>query len=350
MHAPSSDADKRRSLGDAIVDRYRVVDHDASNQAEMDDLGSYQGVPLQVNYHAVEANLLVALDVVEPHYYAGYSGGNKTVSIGCAGAATLNEVRTARFLDDLSLHAPDSPDNMAYVVEREIGRRAGLRFVLNAVVDVDGNVTAVSAGAPNAVHDLLVGLARSYYEVNVPRKDYNVLIAGNGRARTRTLYHASRAVVAIGLASEPVLEKGGVIILPLRCEGARPPDMREQQFYEALTSARDMYTVMRRLSQRGIRTGEQRAYMFAQTLIAQNYHVIAVGADCLEQARDCGLIAARDMLEAASLAETIVGKKPRVLMLPHAAHLIPMHRWVYTPDDGNEDENDIYIRAIMSDN
>jgi hypothetical protein len=154
------------------------------------------------------------------------------------------------------------------------------------------------------------------------------------------------------------LVKGGVIILPVRCGETSEKDVRERQFYEALAGATDMSTVMRQLSQRGMRSGEQRAYMLAQTMIAQNYHVIVVGPDCADQARDCGLISAHDMLEAASLAETIAGKSPRVLMLPHAAHLIPVHRWQPTPEDeidpeaniGLDEDRDIYIRPIISDN
>jgi lactate racemase len=349
LHRPSTAEEKRHSLGDAIMKRFRVVDHDARDQSMLDELGTFDGVPLQASYHAVEADLLVAVDVVEPHYYAGYSGGNKTVAIGCAGEATLNEVRGARFLDDLTVHPPDSRDNLYITVERELAKRAGLMFVLNAVVDVDGQITAVSAGAPNAVHDMLVDYARRLYEVDVPRADYNIIIAGNGGAKIRTLYHASRAAVSIGLAQDPVLVKGGVIILPVRCAGARPPDTRERQFYEAMLGATDMSTLRRQLSQRGIRTGEQRAYMLAQTMLAQNYHVIVVGADCADIARDCGLITAHDMLEAANLAETIVGKSPRVLMLPHAAHLIPIFRWRPDSEPLNGDE-DIYIQPIISDN
>ena len=355
LHQLSTAEEKRQSLGEAIVSRYRVVDHDASNQAELDDLGTFEGVPLQVNYHAVEADLLVAVDVVEPHYYAGYSGGNKTISTGCAGEATLNEVRAARFLDDLSVHPADTRDNLLQMVGREIARRTGLMFVLNAVVNVDGQIVAVSAGAPNVVHDTLVEFARKLYEVYVPRDDYNIVITGSGTSKVRTLYHASRAAVAIGLAQDPVLVKGGVIILPVRCNTTSEADTRERQFYEALSGATDMNTVMLQLSQRGIRSGEQRAYMLAQTMIAQNYHVVVVGADCGDLARDCGLIPANDLLEAANLAETIVGRSPRVLMLPHAAHLIPIHRWHPQPDDNfdrdaNAGDEDIYIQSIISDN
>jgi nickel-dependent lactate racemase len=351
LHHPSTEEEIRNSLGDDVLAHYSVVDHDAGNIAELDDLGTYQGVPMQINYRAAEADLLLAIDVVEPHYYAGYSGGNKTISVGCAGAATLNEIRTARFLDDRTTHPADSPDNLSLSVEREIARRAGLIFILNAVVDVDGNIVAVGAGAPNAVHDTLVGVARKIYEVDVPRNDYNIIVAGDGHTKVRSLYHASRAAVAIGLAEDPVLVKGGVIILPVRCgDATNVADRREQHFYNALLGATDMDTVQRQLSQRGIRSGEQRAYMLAQTIIGQKYHVIAVGADCVDLARDCGLIGAHNMLEAASLAETLVGKRPRVLMLPHAAHFIPVgRRW--HPEVGEESNGeDIYIQPIISDN
>jgi nickel-dependent lactate racemase len=352
LHQPSTLTEKRHSLGQVITDRYAIVDHDPTNQTELNDLGTFEGIPLQINYHAVEADLLVAIDVVEPHYYAGYSGGNKTVSIGCAGEATLNEARAVRFLDDLVIHPADTPDSLSMKVEREIGRRAGLIFVLNAVVDVNGQIMAVSAGAPNAVHDMLMRFARGVYEIDVPRNDYNIIIAGDGSSKKRTLYHASRTAVAIGLAPERVLAKGGVIILPVYCGSDSHMDMREQQFYEALLRANDMDTVMQQLSQRGVRNGEQRAYMLALTIQVQGYHVIVVGEDCSDLARDCGLIPAHDMLEAANLAETIVGKLPRVLMLAHASRFVPINRWHIADGESGtpEPEDGIYIRSIISDN
>ncbi|HEU0113584.1 MAG TPA: lactate racemase domain-containing protein, partial [Thermomicrobiales bacterium] len=78
-HRPSTDAEKRAKLGAAIVDRYRVVDHDASDDAAlvavMDGPG---GIPFRINRALVEADLALATGVVEPHQYAGYSGGAKT--------------------------------------------------------------------------------------------------------------------------------------------------------------------------------------------------------------------------------------------------------------------------------
>ena len=358
LRQPSTPAQKRHSLGQDILDRYTVVDHDPTDRGVLNELGTYQGVSLQINYHAVDADLLVAIDVVEPHYYAGYSGGNKTVSVGCVGEVTLKEARAVRFLEDTVIHPAYTPDNLSVMVEREIGRRAGLMFVLNAVVDVEGRMASVSAGAPNAVHDMLIRFARGIYEVDVPRSDYNVIIASDGKSiasdggsRMPTLYHGSRAAIAIGLSLERVLLKGGVIILPVYCGGDSHMDAREQHLYEALLSANDMDTVMQQIAHRGVRSGDQRAYMLAHTIQVQGYHVIVVGADCGDLARDCGLIPAHNMLEAANLAETIVGKRPRVLMLPHAAQFAPINRWRpadVTPQTHEEDG--IYIRSIISDN
>ena len=363
LRAPSTVAEKLHSLGQAIVDRYTIVDHDPTDLAELNDLGRVQGIPLQMNYRAAEADLLIAVDLVEPHYVAGFSGGDKTVSMGCVGEATLKEMRAVRFLDDMVIHPAGSQaaDSLAMIVEREVGRRAGLMFVLNAVVDLECHIVAVSAGAPNVVRNVLIQFARSVYEIDVPHNDYNIVItgnhagAGNGRAKKDSLYHASRAAIAIGLSPERVLAKGGVIILPVYCgnSGWGKLDVREQHFYEALLSANDMDTVMQQITQRGVRMGEQRAYMLAHTIQVEGYHVIVEGADCIDLARDCGLIPAHNMLEAANLAETIVGKRPRVLMLPRATHslCVPINRW-HTRDTSSEiaEQDGIYIRSIISDN
>jgi nickel-dependent lactate racemase len=76
MHRKSTPAEKIAKLGVKVVERYRVVDSEPQNPAALVDLGVTQaGVPVQVHRLAVEADLLIATGIVEPHQYAGYSGG-----------------------------------------------------------------------------------------------------------------------------------------------------------------------------------------------------------------------------------------------------------------------------------
>ena len=84
-HRASTDAEKRAKLGDAIVDRYRVVDHDAANDDGLATLPEpVDGLVFRINREAIEAGILISTGRVEPHQYAGFSGGGKTVAIGCA--------------------------------------------------------------------------------------------------------------------------------------------------------------------------------------------------------------------------------------------------------------------------
>jgi nickel-dependent lactate racemase len=96
MHRPSTAEEKVAKLGQAVVERYRVIDNEPQNPTALVDLGVTEGgVPVSAHRAAVETDLLIATGLVEPHQYAGYSGGRKTLAVGAAGEA-LSPTPTAR--------------------------------------------------------------------------------------------------------------------------------------------------------------------------------------------------------------------------------------------------------------
>jgi len=100
MHRPSTHEEKVAKLGQAVVDRYRVIDSEPQNPAALVDLGKTEtGIPLSVNKTAYEADLLIATGIVEPHQYAGYSGGRKTLAVGAAGEAMIAYTHGAQMVD-----------------------------------------------------------------------------------------------------------------------------------------------------------------------------------------------------------------------------------------------------------
>ena len=88
LHRPMTAAERIAKLGVDLAGRARIVDHRALDPDALMTLGEIDGLPVVVNRLCVETNLLIATGVVEPHQYAGYSGGAKTVVIGCGGEAT----------------------------------------------------------------------------------------------------------------------------------------------------------------------------------------------------------------------------------------------------------------------
>jgi len=329
MHRPSTFEEKLAKLGAEVALRYQVVDHQAQNPALLANLGSLgrphidlpADVPVFINRLAAEADLLIATGVVEPHQYAGYSGGGKTVTVGCGGEATISATHGPAFLDDPRVRLGRVMGNPFQTAMRQAAKRAGLDFVVNVVLDADRQAVAVQAGHPIAVHEQLVETARQLYEVPVPQQ-YDVVVANIDSPKDENLYQATRAPTYVGLASTPVAREGGVIIVPARCPEGPGRGLGEQRFFERLAQASDLRALLEELRQHGIQAGEQRAYMLAQVLL--KHTVIIVGAECSDVVRDCKMVPAATMDEAVSLARDIVGDQASVLVLPHALQTLPV--------------------------
>ena len=136
MHRKSTQAEKIAKLGANIVDRYRVIDNEPQNPSALVDLGVTQaGVPVQVHHAAIEADLLIATGIVEPHQYAGYSGGSKTLSVGAAGEALIAYTHGPAFIDNPHTRLGKTDGNPFQEAVTEAGQRAGLRFIINVVLD-----------------------------------------------------------------------------------------------------------------------------------------------------------------------------------------------------------------------
>lgn len=329
MHRPSTFEEKIAKLGADIALRYEVLDHQAQNPKELANLGSMgrphldlpMDVPVFANRLAAEADLLVATGVVEPHLYAGYSGGGKIVTVGCGGEATIAALHSPAFLEDPRVRLGRVESNSFQAAVREGAQRAGLKFVSNVVLDGNLRPVAVQSGEPVSVHNQLVEIARRLYEVAVPQQ-YDVVVAGIGGPKDVNLYQASRAPTYIGLASKPVVREGGVIITPARCWEGVGQGPGEQRFFKTLSETNDLRALLDDLRKRSAEAGEQRAFMVAQVLIKNT--IIIVGSECPDAVRACKMIPAATMEEAAAIARGIVGDTASTLIVPHALQTLPI--------------------------
>lgn len=213
LHRPSTSAERLAKLGAAIVSRYRIIDHNALDPGGLIDLGNVNGIPLVVNRHCIETDLLLATGVVEPHQYAGYSGGAKTVVIGCGGEATISATHGPAMLDHPGTRLGAINGNPFQAFVRAGGERAGLRYVINTILDETGAPIVIAAGPPALVHDYLVAQARTIYEAPVAQP-VHIARAGVDGPKAVNLYQASRAATYLALAENTPLLPGAPILLP----------------------------------------------------------------------------------------------------------------------------------------
>ena len=319
MHRPSTMKEKLAKLGPEIVERFPVYDHDPT---QVMTIGEIDGIPVQVNARLVEpGTLVVALGVVEPHQYAGYSGGAKTVVIGCGGPDTIAATHGPRYLDHPGTRLGNIEGNPFQQFVRQAGRMIGLRWVNNVILNSNNEVVDQWSGPPDIVHDALVARARRLYEVPVAAP-YDVVIAGVGAPKDANLYQASRAATYIGLSSRPVIRPGGVIIMAASMPEGAGQGAGERNFIAALRRNNDLTAMMEEMRQVGCRPGEQRAYMLAQLLT--RYRVIVVGARDADLIQAAHLTPAASMDEALALAQQWSGGPARGLLVSHALQTIPV--------------------------
>jgi len=322
MHRKSTQAEKLAKLGSGIVERYRVIDNEPQNPAALVDLGTTQaGVPVQVHRAAVEADLLIATGIVEPHQYAGYSGGSKTLSVGAAGEALIAHTHGPAFVDNPHTRLGKIEGNPFQEVVTESARLAGLRFILNVVLDDAKRVLRVRAGDPILAFQDLVAFARSVYEVPIPNQ-YDIVIGGVGYPKDSNLYQASRAPSYLFFAPVSVVRQGGYFIIPARCEEGAGDGVGEQRFLSAMRDAPNIRSILDDGRRNGYPPGQQRAFVMAKVL--ENTHVIIVSSECPELVTACKMIPAATMEEAFAIASNELGVKCQVLVVPHAMLTLPV--------------------------
>lgn len=322
MHRPSTPDEKVAKLGRAVVERYRVIDNEPQNPEALVNLGTTaSGIPLSVHRAASDADLLIATGLVEPHQYAGYSGGRKTVAVGAAGEAMIAHTHGPKMADHPGTRLGRIEGNPFHEAVTEAARRSGLQFILNVVLDDNKQVIAVKAGEPESTFDELVAVAREVYEVSVPRQ-YDVVIGGVGYPKDTNLYQASRAASYLFFAPTPVVKNGGFIIIAAPCQEGAGEGVGEQRFFETMRDAGDMPSLLDKLRRTGYPPGAQRAFVMAKVL--EKTHVIVVGAQDPDLIRDCKMIPQDTIENALELVMRELEDPRDILVVPRALLTLPI--------------------------
>jgi nickel-dependent lactate racemase len=278
-------------------------------------------VPFLLNRAAIEADILLATGRVEPHQYAGFSGGGKTVAIGCASDAIIAYTHGPAMLDLPGTRLAQLAGNPFQEAVRAVAKAARLAFVANVVMDDHDRLVAIGYGAPEAVQDHLAEIAAGMYTAEIPGQ-VDIAVAGVGYPKDVNLYQASRAASYLQYGPVPVVRDGGVIIIPAACPEGAGEGAGEQRFREAMQHPGGLAAIITEARASGIRPGEQRAYIMAS--VFSRVSVIVAGAEHPDEARAMGFLTAADIESALEQAADVVGRPASALIVPHALLTLPV--------------------------
>lgn len=235
-HRGNTDAELRAMLGDELVDRVRVVNHDARDKATLTFLGEHgDGVPVWINSEWVQADLRITTGFVEPHFFAGFSGGPKLVTPGLAGLETVLVLHDAQRIGDPKATWGVLDDNPVHKDIRAAAAAAAPHFSFDVILNREQKVIEAFAGELGPMHEAACEAAQRFAMQAVPAPFDVVVTSNSGYPLDQNLYQAVKGMSA----AAKVVKPGGLIVCAAECRDGFPGHGSYRQLLEASTSPRD---------------------------------------------------------------------------------------------------------------
>ena len=218
-HRPNGRGELLEMLGEPIVGRYPVVNHGAFDEDGLVHLGEVDpSVPVWLNRRWVDADVRVTTGFVEPHFFAGFSGGPKLVAPGLAGFRTTMRLHDAEMIGSPHARWGVTEGNPIHDAIRRIAARAGVHFSVDVAINRERRITAVAAGEIFAVHRTMAArVKRSAMQAfDAP---FDVVVTTNsGYPLDQNLYQSVKGLSA----AAQVVRPGGAIVCAAECADGLP--------------------------------------------------------------------------------------------------------------------------------
>ncbi len=219
LHRPNTEAELRGMLGDFVMDNYRVINHNAFDKSTLTYVGkSSYGAEGWVCTEFVQADLKVLTGFIEPHFFAGFSGGPKMVTPAVSGFDTVMHAHNARMVGDPNATWGIIDENPIHSELREIAAMTRPDFSLNVALNKDHAITAVFAGEMFESHRVGCAYVRDTAMQAVPYLYDIVITTNSGYPLDQNLYQTVKGMSAAALVVKP----GGAIIAASECSDGLP--------------------------------------------------------------------------------------------------------------------------------
>jgi nickel-dependent lactate racemase len=214
MHRPNTREELIAMLGQEVVDGYRIVQHDARDRKQQTFLSKNErGAEIWINGDYMRADVRILTGFVEPHMFAGYSGGGKAVLPGIADAEIIMSNHGSPMLAHPRATWCHTEENPVFEEARRVALATQPAFIVNVTLNERKEVTGVFAGEMIQAHDAGIAFAERAY-VQPLRQRYDIMVSTNmGYPADINLY---QSVKGMSVAAQAVKE-GGAIVLAAEC-------------------------------------------------------------------------------------------------------------------------------------
>lgn len=315
-HRPTTHEELVAKFGKAFVEQERIVLHDCRNEGSLVHVGTLpSGGALILNRLVVDADLLVSDGFIEPHFFAGYSGGRKAVLPGVASYRTVLANHCAEFIAHECARTGILEGNPIHRDMLHAAETVGLAFICNVVIDSEKRIVAAFSGDRVMAHEAGCAFVGRHARVHAVPADI-VVTSNGGYPLDQNLYQAVKSMTA----AEATCKKGGVIIVASECGDGHGGEA----FYRTFEETRDVRRVLDGIMTRGkdqTEPDQWQIQIFLRVLMA--HPVIMVTAAPREMVEHLGITWAASLDDAFRRAEAMLGNSEAgVTVIPDGVSVI----------------------------
>jgi nickel-dependent lactate racemase len=318
-HRRNTDEEIERMIGREFARSCRVICHDARDTASLVHVGDTNGVRVLLNREWIARDFKITTGFVEPHFFAGFSGGPKMVAPGLAGLETVMTLHNAERIGHPNATWGVTQGNPIHDDVREIARLTGVDFALDVTLNRDQQITAAFAGDLFQEHAAACDVARQNAMRSVDQPFDIVITTNSGYPLDQNLYQAIKGMSA----AAKIVKKGGTIICAAECRDGIPNHGAYGQILASQPSPRALLDM---ITSPGYSRPDQWQVQI-QAMIQLKAHVM-VKADRLsdDQIRGAHLQPIHDVSTAVDDALRMAGARASVCVLPNGPQTIPYCR------------------------
>ncbi len=316
-HRGNTDAEIRAMLGDRIADSVRVVNHDARDPGSLTWCGTFgNGVPVWLNRLWVQADVRITTGFVEPHFFAGFSGGPKLVAPGLAGLETVLVLHDARRIGHPNARWGICEGNPVHDDVRAAAAATHVDFALDVILNRDKEIVAAFGGDLLAMHAAARAVSGRLSMAPVPAPFDVVVTTNSGFPLDQNLYQSVKGMSAAATIVKP----GGLIVCAAECRDGFPD---HGSYREVLASAASPSALLAEIESRERTVPDQWQVQLqakVQTMADVGVYSSFISDDDLRAAH---LEPVHDVAAAVDEALAARGPSARVCVLPEGPQTIP---------------------------
>lgn len=316
VHRPSTHKEIVQIIGKDWAKRLSVINHDALDLDKLTFLGkTKRGTPIWINNLVLESDLRIAFGQIEPHEFAGFTGGRKSILPGVSGEETIRFNHSPEMIGHPLARPGILEGNPIHEDMVEGALMVGLDFSINVVLNKDLKITGIFAGDMVEAHRKGVDFLNSFSRIEIPARP-DIIITNPGKPLDVDLYQSIKALIAV----DAIASSETVIVFYSACQdGLGSTDMLKP--FSGATTPKEVETNLRN----NYKIQMDHAFLLSK-ILAKGVKVIAYSPNIPSKImKEMMMIPVGSPQEGLDLAlQLSTSRKPKILVCPQAPRTLPV--------------------------